>query len=303
MFHDCDRGECAHEKLCGMSVLVKLRAQAPQLRPSEQRIARHILDDPEAAMSMTVADLAAACSTSTASVMRFRKQLGFDHVRDLRIELLRALAQRDAEPSPRQVSGDIGKDHTLDDIIGHVSASEAQSIADTATHLDRDALDRAIYAMAGAPRIDIFGIGASAFVGLDLQQKLVRIGHTALNWADPHGAWTAAATLGPDSVAVAISHSGKTNDTVEFLALARNHGATTVAITNNASSPLANRADVVLTTVASESPFRAGALGSRIAQLMVIDCLFIGVATRSYDQSLAAIQATYDAVHGRRTSR
>jgi DNA-binding MurR/RpiR family transcriptional regulator len=147
--------------------------------------------------------------------------------------------------------------------------------------------------VGAAARIDIFGLGASSFVGEDLQQKLVRIGRTALRWPDAHAAWTAATTLRPGYVAVAVSHSGATLDTLSFLELAHNAGATTIAITNHSSSPLAEAADIVLTTAARETGFRSGALGSRIAQLMVIDCLFIRVAQADYDASMEAIRNTY----------
>ena len=54
-----------------------------------------------------------------------------------------------------------------------------------------------------------------------------------------------------------------------------------------------------LTTAGRETQFRSGALGSRIAQLMVVDCLFIGVATASFDASMQALRATYDVTHSR----
>ena len=144
--------------------------------------------------------------------------------------------------------------------------------------------------------MDIFGVGAGGIVGLDLQQKLNRIGRVALGWTDAHAAWTSAATLQPGAVVVALSHSGSTIDTIEFLSIARAAGATTIAITNHDRSPLAEQADVVLTTAARETGFRSGALGSRIAQLMIVDCLFIGVAQANYEESMAAVRNTYAAV-------
>ncbi|MEO3870260.1 SIS domain-containing protein [Nonomuraea sp. B12E4] len=101
------------------------------------------------------------------------------------------------------------------------------------------------------------------------------------------------------AVAVAVSHTGATVDTVEFLAIARRSGAATVAVTNFRDSPLAAAADVTLTTAARENRFRSAALGSRIAQLMVVDCLFTGVAQASYDASLAALRDRDAAVHDR----
>ena len=155
-------------------------------------------------------------------------------------------------------------------------------------------------AIAAARRIDVVGIGASGLVALDLQQKLHRIGLMAFGWTDAHAALTAVALTGPSDVLVAISHSGTTTDVLEPVALAVGRGATTVGLTNFGGSPLAAAAGVVLTTAARELPLRSAATASRIAQLAVVDCLFVGVAQRSYDAAGALLRGTYDAVQGRR---
>lgn len=283
-------------------VLVQMRAIYPELRPSEKRIADQFLLHPEEAAELSIAELAHRCDTSTTSVVRFCKRLGYDHVRELRNHVLRDAARQtfDTAALP-DVSGDIDRHDTLADIVAKVSLAETLSLADTAKVLDTESLRRSVEAITSAGRIDIFGVGASAIVGLDLQRKLVRIGHTALEWSDPHAAWTSAATLRPGNVAIAVSHSGSTTDTIEFLMLARRSGATTIAITNHSGAPLADQADIVLTTAARETGFRSGALGSRIAQLMVVDCIFIGVAQSNYDQSMSALRNTYAAVHHVRT--
>jgi DNA-binding MurR/RpiR family transcriptional regulator len=151
-----------------------------------------------------------------------------------------------------------------------------------------------------ARRIDIYGIGASGFVCQDLHQKLHRIGLLASAWPDPHAALTSAALLTGRDVAIAISHTGTTIDTVEPLRVAAGRGATTIAITNFGSSPITGYAELVLTTAARETTFRSGATASRIAQLAVVDCLFVAVAQRSYDQTMQALENTYAAVRGRR---
>lgn len=279
-------------------VLVRIRAILPELRPSEQRIASLFVAEPATIAELSIAELAARCDTSTTSVVRFCKRMGYEHFKDLRMDVLRDVARETFQTAGLpEISGDIDRDDTLDDIVAKVSMAETLSIADTAKGLDIVALQAAVGAVGASARVDIFGVGASSFVGLDLQQKLTRIGRTALNWSDPHAAWTSAATLRPGTVAIAVSHSGGTVDTIEFLAIARASGATTIAITNHDHSPLAEHADIVLTTAARETGFRSGALGSRIAQLMVVDCVFIGVAQASYDQSMAAIRNTYAAVH------
>jgi DNA-binding MurR/RpiR family transcriptional regulator len=43
-------------------------------------------------------------------------------------------------------------------------------------------------------------------------------------------------------------------------------------------------------------------MSSRIAQLTVVDCVFVGVAQRTYNETRAALEATRDAVARRRLS-
>lgn len=282
------------------TVLIRIRSALPALRPSERRIAQVFVDSPAVAASLSVADLAELCKTSTTSVVRFYKRMGYSHYKDLLMDIAReSMRQELATASLPPVSGDIGRTDSLEDIVAKVATNETLSIADTARTLDTKALGEAVVLLSKARRIDTFGMGASSFVGLDLQQKLSRIGRTVLNWSDSHSAWTAAATLDSTCVAIAISHSGSTRDTLEFLTAAKESGAATIAITNFQESPVAFAADVVLRTAARETRFRSGALGSRIAQLMIVDCLFTAVAQASYDDSMEALRNTYRVVHQR----
>jgi len=174
----------------------------------------------------------------------------------------------------------------------------ASAVEETAQQLDRASLAKAADAIAGASRVDIYGIGASAIVGTDAQQKLHRIGVIAFSWNDPHIALTSAALLGKGDVAIGISHSGTTRETIESLTTARARGATTIAITNFPLSQLVDTADIVLTTAARETSLRSGATASRIAALTVIDCLYIAVAQRDLPRARKAVADTRAAVSG-----
>lgn len=152
--------------------------------------------------------------------------------------------------------------------------------------------------MARATRVDVYGIGASATVGADLQQKAHRIGVVSFAWNDPHIALTSATLLTKQDVAIGISHSGSTSETIESLAVARQHGARTIAVTNFPLSPLAKGADIVLTTAARETSLRSGATASRIAALTVVDCLYIAVAQRDLRRARKAVADSRKAVEG-----
>jgi len=281
------------------TLLAHVRALTPNLAPAEQRVAAVIAADPAGVAAMTISELAAACRTSGTTVIRFCRAMGFPGYPELRLALA-AAAQAGRETGWEDIGSDIGPADTLDVVIRKISYADARAVEETGAQLSARALAAVVDAVVGARRVDIYGVGASAFVALDLQQKLHRIELMAYAWPDPHIAVTSAAMLQRGDVAIGISHTGMTSDTVGSLAEAREQQATTVAITNFPGSPIARVADYVLTTAARETTFRSGAMSSRIAALIVVDCLFVAVAQRSYSQTLRALERTYSAVKARR---
>ena len=194
---------------------------------------------------------------------------------------------------------DISANDTIDDIIAKVAFADASAVEETAQQLDRDALASAAAAIAEAGRVDIYGIGASAIVGTDLQQKLHRIGIVAFAWNDPHIALTSATLLGPRRHRdrhLALGHDDGDHRGAGGGPLDR--GATTIAITNFPLSRLASGVDFLLTTAARETSLRSGATASRIAALTVVDCLYIAVAQRNLRRARKAVAETREAVAG-----
>jgi DNA-binding MurR/RpiR family transcriptional regulator len=277
-------------------LLVRLRGIRPSLSPAEDRVAEQVLANPRAAAALTISELAAAAATSETTVLRFCRRLGLRGYPQLRLRL----AEEGAQPRSGTTAQDtdISAKDTIADIVAKVAFADASAVEETAQQLDHDNLAAAAKAIGSAKRVDIYGIAASAIVGLDLQQKLHRIGVVSFAWNDPHLALTSATLLSKGDVAIAISHSGTTSETIEALEAAQARGATTVAITNFPVSQLASRADLVLATAARETSLRSGATSSRIAALTVVDCLYLAVAQRNLARARKAVQETRQAVQG-----
>jgi DNA-binding MurR/RpiR family transcriptional regulator len=293
------------------SPLVRIRSLLPGLARAEQRVAKVVLDNPSTVARRSITEVADAAGTSETTVTRFCKAIGVGGYPELRIALAADTA-RTAARAERDLGGEIRPEDDLSQVVSKVTFADARAVEETADQLDIAVLQQVVDVIARAGRVDVYGVGASAFVAADLQQKLHRIGRVCFAWSDTHIMLTSAAVLGSGDVAVGVSHTGATTDTVEALREARHHGATTVALTNFPRSPISEVADHVLTTAARETTFRSGATASRIAQLTVIDCLFIGVAQQHLSRSISALDATRDAVSphrmetrpdGRRRSR
>lgn len=285
----------------GPLVTVGMRARVPSLHPALREVAELILTDPSAAAARTISELATAAGTSQSTVVRLAHELGYSGYRELRQALASEVAVREFDrPEPE---GDIAAGDDLESVIRKIAAADVQAVKDTVATLSVPVVQSVVTAMDHARRIDLYGVGASGVVAGDLLQKLQRIGVLAMAFTDPHLALTSAALLERGDIAIAFTHGGSTIDTVDCLALAARRGATTVAVTNVPRSPITEVADHTLLTAARETSFRAGATASRLAQLTIVDCLFVALAQRRFDATQQALQATADAVAGRRVRR
>ncbi|MGW9156769.1 MurR/RpiR family transcriptional regulator [Microbacterium sp. NPDC055665] len=280
-----------------MSIQSTIEAAASTLPPSLSRIAAAIRENPSIVIDMTINELAQECRTSVASVVRFCRAIGFAGYAALRMALATELGKEAAQFSARGAFGsEISDEDTLQEAVSKLAALELLAIEETVARLDFGALEAAITAIDGADRVLLYGIGASQFVAEDLAHKLLRVGRNAHVLADPHEAVAATVLQTAPTVAIGFSHSGATIETVRFLDTARTHGAATIAVTSAKDSPLARAADHALFTEVRESTFRAGAMVSRIAQLTLVDCLFVGVAKRRFHETVDALRRTHEAM-------
>jgi DNA-binding MurR/RpiR family transcriptional regulator len=277
----------------GSTVLATLRGILPDLSPSEARVAKAAVNDPAGTAASTINQLARHCDTSETTVIRLCRTLGFDGYPEFRLSLAAAAAGNGDE---EYLSGDILPGDTTEQVVRKVTGADAQAVTETARMVSIRALEDAAEAIGAARRVDLFGAGASSFVAQDMQYKLHRIGLTSHCFADPSSAISSAALLGRGDVALGLSHTGATKDTTRYLEVAAASGATTVAITNHPRAQIARNADIVVTTAARETTFRSGAMASRIAQLTLVDVLFVLVAQQRIDVAMDALQRTYDAV-------
>ena len=181
-----------------------------------------------------------------------------------------------------------------------MAAGSIQAIEETREVLSIPNLEAAIDTIDKANNIHVFSVGASSIVGLDAQYKFSRINMPTFMYFDHHIQITSAVHLTKKDVAIGISHSGRTKEVIDVLKIAKDRNATTIAITQYGKSPIQEVSDIVLYTASVENNFRSGAMASRMAQLLVIDSLFIGVACRRYDDVIGYLELTREALEDKK---
>lgn len=282
--------------------LVSIRSLAPSLASAERRVAEAILADPSLILERTISDLAELCQTSATTVVRFCRRANFTGYRELRLALATEVGRDySRHGEDHRLGADITRDDSMSQVAKKIAYAGVRAIEETIESVDMAILTRVAKAVARASTVNLYGVGASSLAARDLQQKLQRIGRRAELMEDPDHAVSSAVLLSKNDVAIGISNSGETAEIVDWIITARRHQGITVAVTNYQNSRLAQSSEFVLKTAAAEGQFRPGAMASRLAQLTLIDCLFIGVVQGSYDRSMNAVTVTRQAVADRRS--
>src|SRR5579883_863001 len=220
-------------------VLARLETIAPSLRESQRKIAEYVLVHAVELVHLSITELADRTDTSEATVIRFAQRLGYPGYAALKIALALNLHET-APPLP----GELTANDDVGSIKQRVIEASIESLNDTARLLDDDALRQAIEAIGAARRIEVYGVGGSAAIAQDAYSLLMQIGLPIVVVTDPHLQVMSAVQLRPGDVALAVSASGSTRDTIEALQTARDAGATCICLTRHLRSPITRVAHV-----------------------------------------------------------
>ena len=274
-------------------ISIKIKLLYGQMGKAEKQIADWIESNPGKIISLSIVELAELCRCSEATIVRFSKRLGMSGFQELKISLA-------SEGGGAAVNTHITAEDGAYQMYEKVCNDIYLSLEQTKKSLDPVALSRAAEAICSANKVDLYGLGNSASVALDGAHKFLRAGILAVSYSDNHMQVIAASQLKKGDVAIAVSHSGSSKDIVEALAIAKEKGAVTIAITNAGKSPVVKHSDFVLSTSSEETKYNILGLNSRLVQLAIIDALYYYVVYNRSTEARGSIDATERALQGKK---
>lgn len=278
-----------------INYLLRMNREYSSMNAKEQGLCDFVRENARELVHMTITEVAERCGTSEASLVRLAQKLGYKGFQAMKIHI----SQDVIDPS-LQIHEDLAPGDAMPTITEKVFSSSKKALDDTLKVLDEGAVERAVELIAGCRRLVFYAVGGSGVVALDAQHKFLKIGYLPLAFVDGNLQAMSAAVLGEGDVVVGISHSGASSATLEALGIARQAGAKTIVITNYSRSPILAYSDVSLFTASPETAFKSEALSSRIAELAIVDALFVGVSFRRYDHSYENILKTRQALDSKK---
>jgi RpiR family carbohydrate utilization transcriptional regulator len=256
------------------NLLDVIEQHLPGLRDSERKVGEAVLRDPAWAIHASMAATARAAGVSDPTVMRFCAAVGCESFQGFRLRLAQSLAF--GVPATHSV---IRPGDSEAEVASKLFDYTMTSLDRARRSLDMMAVRRAIELLSRARRIEFYGHGASGIICQDAQQKFPLFGVPCIAHADGHQQFMSASMLGPGDVAVVVSNTGQTSSVVECARRARASGAAVIGICGTRGL-LAGECTVTIVVETLENTDLYTPTTSRIAGLVVIDLLAIGVALR-----------------------
>ena len=286
------------EPLDAKAVGLRIRTLLPTLTALEARVASGLISQGAIDENTLLKWVAEEAGVSRAMIVKIAKKLGFNGFRALRS----ALAEYNRLPIA-EIREELDRSHTSRAIVEKAFRAAIDLLEESLPLISFDAIEQAALHLCSARQRDFYGVGGSAQIARDAAFKFLRIGIRASVFDDSHMMLMSAWLLQKNDVVVAFSHSGQALVVVEAVQQARKNGAKIIAVTNSPMSVLAEQSDVVLCANAVESPLTGENAAARIAQLIIVDALFVAVAQRNPAATEKNLSRTISAVRARRSPR
>lgn len=267
------------------------------------RLAHFLLEHPELPVSHSISSLAQQSGVSSPTITRFCKVIGYDGYTQLRVGAAADLGRSAGQHAIAGVPGVMANPAMGDEeLLRTFLATHIQALQASADLVDLTSFRQAATLIASSRQVDAYGVGGSSQIAQGLVDRLYQIGINARAWSDLQMGIMSAAGLDETAVAIGVSSSGTTGETVEMLRVAHSAGARTVAITSDPGSVLAATADVVIRTAPPDDGLDLGAMASSHTQIFAADLLYVLTSWEDRDRSTRYTQAGVDAVRRHRGS-
>ena len=256
------------------------------LRRSEKLAADYVLEHMEQIPDLSIDRLAHNAGVSQPTVLRMLRSAGFSGYRDFCYRLVAELAKKAeaGEGGKGPMYGyTLDKSTPLKEIPFNMAATTQKMLEETVKNFSGKIYQKTVEALANARLIDIYGVENSEATALDLLTKLLYLGLPCRYFSDCYHQQIAAGALTSEDVAVGISYSGESKDTVDSLRKAKKAGARTIAVTNFRDAAISRYADILICT-SQEQLMYGDAIFSRSCQILVVDMIYMGIISLDYDR-------------------
>ena len=279
------------------SIEYEIKKIYKNLRPSEQKVADFILAYKGKPEELTIVEMAEGAKVSQPTIIRFANSMHLKGFKELKYLMVQDDLQKNmqANNSERLHGFFISANDRIEDMPDKVIQTTIHMLRDVLNNISIDEFTRLIYAIISARRVLVFGSENSGCTVNDLVTKLLYLGIDCRTYTDSYLQSVCANNLTMEDLAIGVSYTGCSKDTVDVLKIAKEAGAVTAAITNFSKAKISEFADINIAATA-EQYFYGDKIFSRTSQIAIVDMIYTGVLVSNFHNFTANLDKNMNAI-------
>lgn len=276
-----------------LNTIIKLNYS--EFTKAEIKVADYVLQHPNDILHLSITELADVCGVGDTTVFRLCKDIGLNGYQEFKVLLAQTLATTSNNTSALS-SGTVQPTDSIEEICQKTLSSALYTLNCTYELINYEAVEKAVSMIEDANTIRFFGSGSSGIIAMDAKSKFIRIIPNVECAIDGHIQAISVALMSPKDLAIVYSYGGSNKDIIDVMRIAKERGASTIAITRFTKSPITIYADVVLLCGSNEGPLQGGSISARISQIFWTEILYNEYFRRNYETCIANKEITTKAI-------
>lgn len=251
------------------------------LSESEKVIAMYVIKNKKIIGEITSTELAKKIGVSQSSIIKFIKKIGFSGYVAFKLQLERDLEHK-KNLLKNKIHSEIDLEDSLEEVTKKTLAETVEALNTTVGVIDYKNFETIIEKIRESGRILIIGTGMSSIVARDLELKLMKIKIDTVHYESKQMQLMKLSTMDVNDLIIAISHRGETQEILDVVGIAKEMSICVISITSIGKNTLSSLSDYNIGVVSKESILRSSAISSRMAQMIILDSIFLRLMQKDY---------------------
>ena len=260
-----------------MNIVEIIKDSLDDMTRSERQVASYYLAQPNDFAFCTLDAIAGKIDTSTTSVLRFSRRIGFKGYKDFQQAVQAQISIQPQLPDKFRRSLDTGTNLLLQKV-----ARDVQCIQETFASMDEEQISRALTLVSEAKRVFTFGSRESYALAHYAYTRLLSVRPDVSVLQAASGQIESVLSLGEGDVCVVFLFHRYTRQTVKLLELLKQQRVSVILVTDPPYEDIAKNAEVLLPCLVD----CGGIKNTAVAPVVLMDYLCDAVAAKLGDRSL-----------------
>ena len=268
-------------------MLLEQKLEQVKLSSAQNEVVHYLLKMRDHIKDMTVKEIAEATYTSTGTVIRLTKKLGYNGYEDFKNDFLKEIYYLDTHFQNINPNIPFDREDNIQKIASKITMLAQETMEDTLSLIDHDSLQKATWLLKNAKHIHLAAISYSLFYGQIFRLDMARIGKQ-VNVCDVSGEELfLPAVVSNEDVVIIISYSGQIEKLCTLAKMLKKMKVSIIVITSLGDNELKKYADVVLSISTREKLYsKIKGYSNENSIKLILDILYSCYFAIDYEKNL-----------------